>query len=73
MQQKQAARKGEVVDRSQDIRMVQDYYKHFRERTHIERLEAEEQLRRLGQITDEEPDLCVPSPYLFLQTNFSLL
>lgn len=73
MQQKQAARQGEYVDRSQDIRIVQEYYKHFRERTHIERLEAEEQLRRLGQITDEEPDQCVPPPYLFLQTNCSLL
>jgi len=57
IKQKQAAKHGEFVDRSQDIRIVQDYYKHFRERTHIERLEQEEQLRRLGQITDEEPDL----------------
>jgi hypothetical protein len=73
LQQKQAAKHGEFVDRSQDIRIVQDYYKHFRERTHIERLEQEEQLRRLGQITDEEPDQCVPPPNLFLQTNCLLL
>lgn len=56
MQQKQQARQGEVVDRSQDIRIIQIYYKHYRERHRIDQLEEEARNRRPVLSTDLLPE-----------------
>jgi len=56
MQQKQQAKQGEVVDRSQDIRIIQVYYKHYREKHHIDELEEEARNRRPMLSTDLVPE-----------------
>lgn len=54
MQQKQQARQGDVVDRSQDIRILQIYYKHYREMHKIDQLEEEARNPRLLLSTDQK-------------------
>lgn len=53
IKQKQQARQGDVVDRSQDIRILQIYYKHYREMHKIDQLEEEARNPRLLLSTDQ--------------------
>jgi hypothetical protein len=62
LQQRREARKEALqgnVDRSQDLRVILDYYKRYRERNQIDALEAEAQMRKQGWSTDLVPDRCI--------------
>ena len=59
LQQKQFVDRHGAVDRSQDLRILLDYYTWYREANEIESLEEAAQVRRLGASTDLMPDRCI--------------
>ncbi|KAG0567651.1 hypothetical protein KC19_7G151300 [Ceratodon purpureus] len=56
IKQKQFVDRHGAVDRSQDLRILLDYYTWYREANEIESLEEAAQVRRLGASTDLMPD-----------------
>lgn len=54
LQQKLAKREAGIIDRSQDIARLQEFYRHFREKNSVDKLREEEmRLRESGIFTGE--------------------
>jgi len=67
LQQKRSKKEGEKIDRSQDIRYVQDFYRRFRERNQVDELEEEVRRDREHQSSDQDTSMYVACSY-----NYSL-
>jgi len=57
IKQKRSKKEGEKIDRSQDIRYVQDFYRRFRERNQVDELEEEVRRDREHQSSDQDTSM----------------
>jgi hypothetical protein len=57
LQQKRSKKEGEKIDRSQDIRYVQEFYRRFRERNRVDELEEEVRRDRERQSSDQDTSM----------------
>lgn len=46
IKQKRPRTEGEKIDRSQGVRILQEFYQHYREENHLDQLEDEDNIRR---------------------------
>jgi hypothetical protein len=59
LQQKRSKKEGEKIDRSHDVRILQEFYRQFREKHHLEQLEDEDRVRRNSDSYEEDSTTCV--------------
>jgi hypothetical protein len=67
LQQKRSKKEGEKIDRSQDIRYVQEFYRRYREEKQVDELEEEVRRDRERQSSDQDTSMYVACSY-----NYSL-
>ncbi len=67
LQQKRSKKEGEKINRTQDIRYVQDFYRRYRERNRVDELEEEVRRDRESQSSDQDT-----STYVACSYNYSL-